>query len=78
MITLYNLEPCPYCRIVRQKLKALNLEYTTIEVPGRHANRQEVFNVSGQYLVPVLVDGDTILDDEDFILDYLEKRYGGK
>jgi len=75
-MTLYNLQPCPYCRIVREKLKALNLEYTTVEVPGPHAMRQEVFDVSGQYLVPVLVDGETILDDEDLILAYLEKKYG--
>ena len=75
-MTLYNLEPCPYCRIVRQKLKALGLEYTTIEVPAAHADRKEVFLVSGQVLVPVLVDGDIILDDEDVILAYLEKTYG--
>ncbi len=76
MMTLYNLEPCPYCRIVREKLKSLNLEYTKIEVPYAHADRKEVVLVSGQALVPVLVDGDTVLDDEDVILDYLEKTYG--
>ncbi|MDC4225261.1 MAG: glutathione S-transferase N-terminal domain-containing protein [Candidatus Manganitrophus sp.] len=37
---------------------------------------KEVFEVSGQYLVPVLVDGDVVLDDEDEIIAYLEKKYG--
>ena len=75
-MTLYNLDPCPYCRMVRDRLKELNLEYKTIEVPGSHRDRREVFAVSGQYLVPVLVDGDIILDDEEKILPYLDKKYG--
>jgi glutathione S-transferase len=78
MMTLYNLEPCPYCRIVREKLKSLHLEYETIEVPSYRGDRKAVFDVSGQYLVPVLVDGEEIIDDEDKIVAYLEKTYGGK
>jgi glutathione S-transferase len=31
--------------------------------------------VSGQTSVPVLVDGDTVLDDDDTIIPYLEERY---
>jgi glutathione S-transferase len=62
--------------MVRQKLEALKLDYTTINVPPSHADRKEVFAVSGQYLVPVLVDGEIVLDDEEKILPYLEKRYG--
>lgn len=75
-MTLYNLEPCPYCRIVRDKLRALGLEYETIEVPVYRGDRRKVFEVSRQYLVPVLVDGDEIIDDEDKILVYLEEKYG--
>jgi len=75
-MTLYNLGPCPYCRMVRDKLKTLGLEYEIIDVPGRHQDRKEVFAVSGQYLVPVLLDGDIMLDDEEKILSYLEARYG--
>lgn len=75
-IKLYNLQSCGYCRMVRQKLEELGLEYEKIEVPPYRPNRKEVFEVSGQYLVPVLVDGDIILDDEDEIIAYLEKKYG--
>jgi glutathione S-transferase len=62
--------------MVRDKLQALGLKYETIEVPGRHSDRTAVFEVSGQYLVPVLVDGEVMLDDEEKILPYLDKRYG--
>jgi glutathione S-transferase len=34
--------------------------------------------VSGQSSVPVLVDGDTVLDDDDVIIPYLERTYGLK
>ncbi|MHB8482805.1 MAG: glutathione S-transferase N-terminal domain-containing protein [Nitrospiria bacterium] len=73
---LYNLESCPFCELVRDKLKELNLSCEIEEVPGPRQLRKEVFEVSGQYLVPVLVDGDIILDDEDKIVKYLEKTYG--
>lgn len=73
---LYNLESCPFCMMVRNKLDALGLEYEKIDVPGWRGARQEVFEVSGQYLVPVLVDGKQILDDEEKILLYLEDEYG--
>jgi glutathione S-transferase len=73
---LYNLESCPYCVMVREKLDGLGLEYEKIDVPPDRPSRKEVFDVSGQYLVPVLVDGDEVLDDEIEIIAYLEKKYG--
>ncbi len=73
---LYHLEGCPYCRLVRDKLDELGLSYEVIEVPPEHHRRTEVIKVSGQPLVPVLVDGDLVLDDEEKILAYLAQRYG--
>ena len=73
---LYNLERCPYCKMVRDKLDALGLAYDKVEVPSDRAQRQEVFDVSGQWTVPVLVDGDVMLDDEEKILPYLDQTYG--
>jgi len=37
-----------------------------------------VKDVSGQYYVPVLKDGDIVLTETDDILDYLDKTYGQK
>ncbi|MEB3198290.1 MAG: glutathione S-transferase N-terminal domain-containing protein [Candidatus Sericytochromatia bacterium] len=73
---LYNLERCPYCKMVRDRLKALNLSYETVEVPSERPDRHEVYAVSGQWTVPVLIDGEQVFDDEDKILAYLDATYG--
>ncbi|MFQ5779337.1 MAG: glutathione S-transferase family protein [Nitrospiria bacterium] len=73
---LYNLESCFFCKMVRDKLDLLGLEYEKVEVPLWHWDRREVFDISGQYLVPVLVDNNLVLDDEEKILPYLEETYG--
>ena len=73
---LYNLETCPYCKMVRDKLDTLGLEYEKVNVPANRSDRQEVYEVSKQWTVPVLVDGDVMLDDEEKILPYLDEKYG--
>ncbi len=75
-MTLYDLAACPYCRMVRDRLEALGIAYDLIAVPPRHAERTEVFRVSGQTYVPVLVDEGIVLDDEDKIIQYLDTTYG--
>ncbi len=75
MIKLYQFESCPYCRMVREKLSELQITYININVPRDKSQRQEVQEVSGQRAVPVLVDGDTVLDDEEKILPYLDQKY---
>jgi len=73
---LYDLDSCPYCKMVRDRLAELKLDYEKIPVPRDRSQRQEVFDVSGQWTVPVLVDGDVMLDDEEKILPYLDQKYG--
>jgi glutaredoxin 3 len=75
-LKLYNAEWCWYCQRVRRKLDELGLKYDIVEVPVRHSQRHEVIEVSGQPSVPVLVDGTTVLDDDDVIIPYLENKYG--
>lgn len=75
-IVLYQAEWCPYCARVRSKLTDLLLDYHTVNVPRSHSERDEVKAVSGQTSIPVLVDGDVVLDDDDDIVPYLEKTYG--
>ena len=72
---LYQYEACGYCRKVRQRLSDLLLPYESIPVPIPQHLRTEVLEVSGQHLVPVLVDGDVILTDENDIVAYLDKTY---
>ncbi len=57
---------------------ALALAYKEIEVESVHVDpddRSEVVRVSGQELVPVLVDGERVLFDSPVILAYLEERF---
>ena len=61
--------------MVRDAMAQMGLEYETIDVPWSHPERKEVYEVSGQTTVPVLVDGDIVLADEYEIIDYLKKTY---
>jgi glutathione S-transferase len=51
--------------------KGVAVEYVDVD----DADRSPVLAVSGQELVPVLVDGDVVLSDSPVILDYLEERF---
>jgi len=77
-IVLYQAEWCGYCARVRAKLTDLLLDYKVVNVPPSHAQRTVVREVSGQTSIPVMVDGDVVLDDDDDIIPYLEKTYGQK
>jgi mycoredoxin len=73
-MTLYHVNWCPECAIVREKLATLGIPYEDVLVPDMRPMRRQVFDVSGQYYVPVLVDGETVLTDTWEILRYLEER----
>ena len=75
MMKLYNIDGCGYCAMVREVLANLQIDYEKIDVPWPHNLRKEVHEVSGQSTVPVLVDGDMVLDDEYDIIDHLKKTY---
>jgi glutathione S-transferase len=75
-LTLYNNEFCMECRVVREKLAELQLSYYCINVNPIKTNRHNVFKLTGQYLVPVLVDGEKLLTASDNILEYLVIHYG--
>ena len=75
MIELYETAYCPYCDVVKEQLEELNLEYTTILVPSPQHQRQIVQDISGQSLVPVIVDGDEVINDSRRIIEYLSQKY---
>ncbi|MFH1587015.1 MAG: glutaredoxin domain-containing protein [Candidatus Diapherotrites archaeon] len=78
MIELYQLEECGYCKRVRAKLTEIGIEYIIRNVSGDKERRDEVEEISGQRLVPVLVDKERglVLPDSEKIVEYLEKNYG--
>jgi len=59
-------------------MSELMITYININVSEEQDERDEVVAASGQELVPVLVDGDVVLDDEEKILAYLDEKYGNK
>ncbi len=75
-MTLYHVSWCPDCDVIRQKLAELHVNYEQIIVPDVRPLRKIVHEVSGQYYVPVLKDGERVLTETDDILDYLDKTYG--
>jgi len=75
MLTLYQVEWCPYCHRVRQVMTELGLRYITVNVQADRDERTDVIAVSDQPGVPVLQDGDKVLSDSDEILEYLRSTY---
>ncbi len=75
-MTLYHVHWCPECQIVVQRLEALGVPYESVIVPDSRPQRTQVQEVSGQFYVPVLKDGDKVLTETSDILSYLETTYG--
>ena len=69
---LYHTEWCPECDVVRQKLAEKGLTYEHEIVPDVRQFRKSVHKASGQYYVPVLVDGETVLTETEEIMTYLD------
>jgi glutathione S-transferase len=74
-LILYHVNWCPECAVVREKLVELGLDYEETVVPDFRPMRTQVFEVSGQYYVPVLKDGDKVLTETRDILAHLETQY---
>jgi len=76
-LTLYRLEGCPFCELVVDKLDELEMDFESIWVEGLHSRRDEVKKVSGQRIVPVLIDEDhgVTMAESERINEYLETTY---
>lgn len=74
MLELYQFEGCPYCATVRETLDDLGLDYVVRTVPHDPADRERVHAMSGQDLVPVLVDTERsrVITDSHRIVEYLK------
>jgi glutathione S-transferase len=68
---------CP-CGAVARRLKKHGLEYRTERVRRRRSNRPEILELTKLPYVPVLVDGDEVVNDSRRILQYLDRRYAGE
>ena len=71
---LYHTEWCPECQVVRERLAELGLPYEDEVVPDVRPFRKNLYEISGQNYVPVLVHGETVLTETSDILAYLDKH----
>lgn len=76
---LYHLPGCPYCAKAIAKIDELGIRSNIdfIEVPRAHEARVELSEITGGVVgVPTLVDGSTIIaDDDDKIIAYLDEKF---
>lgn len=73
MITLYEFDASPYCAKVRKLMDYKKLAYEKVEV--NYLSRAEPKALSGQGKVPVIKDGERVVNDSTTIALYLEERY---
>ncbi len=80
MLELYQFEGCSACAAVRRKLTELGLDWISRTVHPSDQLRDRVVAVSGQPLVPVLVDPETrmVVTESEDICAYLDETYGPK
>ena len=78
LLELYEFEGCPYCRLVRETLCALDIDAMIYPSPkGGERFRPTAIEKSGQSQFPLLIDpntGDTLLESAD-IIDHLFDNY---
>ena len=68
---------CP-CGAVARRLNKLGLEYRTERVRRRRSRRPEIVELTKLPHVPVLADGDEVVNDSRRILQYLDSSYGDR
>ena len=75
MMKLFQREDCPYSAKVRLALTKRGLPFEAINVPKLGSERHELLALDGVTSpeVPVLVDGDKVIQDSTAILEYLEQ-----
>jgi glutathione S-transferase len=78
-LKLYDIEACPFCRLVREALTELDLDAMILPCPKNGTRyRAEAQRIGGKAQFPLLVDdntGTTLYESAD-IVDYLYKTYG--
>jgi glutathione S-transferase len=78
-LVLFEKEPCPFSRLVREALSMLDLDAEMHPCPrGELAHRAELVSRGGQEQIPFLIDPNTgeQLYEATHIVGYLFERYG--
>ena len=81
LLQLYDIENCPYCRVVREALTMLDIDAIIYPCPkGGERYRTLVEEKGGKAMFPFLVDKNTGVEmyESADIVAYLRKTYGDK
>jgi glutathione S-transferase len=81
LLELYDIENCPYCRVVREALTVLDIDAIIYPCPkGGERYRTIVNERGGKAQFPFLVDNNTGVElyESADIVTYLRKSYGDK
>jgi glutaredoxin len=54
---IYTIPGCPYCQAAKDDLRQRGVTYREINVAGDERARQEMIALSGDNMVPVIVEG---------------------
>lgn len=80
MATLYRCRtPTNFlcaCGRVARRLQKGGFDHEEVRVAARKRNRPEIEDLTGQRLVPVLVDGEEVVHESHRILEYLDHVEG--
>lgn len=79
LLQLYDIEACPYCRLVREMLTELDLDAMILPCPKNGTRfRVDAQRIGGRQQFPLLVDDNTgtTLYESAGIVDYLQQTYG--
>lgn len=80
-LQLYDIEGCPFCRLVREALTELDLDALIYPCPkGGKVYRPRVVEMGGRALFPYLVDPNTgvAMYESADIIEYLYATYAGR
>ncbi len=72
MITLFEFRSSPYCEKARLALDLKGLDYQAVEING--LTRAELRGISTYPTVPILKDGDRVVEDSTAIFTYLDEK----
>ena len=75
MLELWQAEWCPYSHRVRLRLTELELDWIARTIPVDRAERDAMQAATGTRSIPILVDGDSIVQGADEIVAYLDARH---
>ncbi|HLM27725.1 MAG TPA: glutathione S-transferase N-terminal domain-containing protein [Thermoleophilaceae bacterium] len=60
------------CGVVARRLKRSGINFSEVRVPFLKRQRPEVYELTGQRWVPVLINGEDVVHDSHRILEYID------